>query len=216
MPQFNQKDCDSGFYCGHAGRDRRQTCRSVYISGSFPAVQCKSGSSDDFTYQKVPATVTAVTSKSVTMTHTITAYTINAPMIQINHMATDLPTSTQSSTASPSPSDSTSGINISASISGHLSPGEKAGIIVAACLAAIALFGLIVWLLFRCGVWGSKTASAKSEPDSGQVPPVRVTNNAMSQEQPVNTPKSELPGHHVISELDGSQVSGQGDTVRLG
>ncbi|OGM48666.1 hypothetical protein ABOM_002009 [Aspergillus bombycis] len=205
--------CPSGYSCGHDGQDQYQTCQSVYVTGSFPVVQCKSGSSNGYTYQTVPATVTATTSESVTVTHTISAYTVRAPMIQINHMATDLPTSTQ---PPPTPSDSSSGIQVSASISAHLSPGAKAGIIVAACLGAIVLLGLIAWLWFRCGSRRNNAASAKSEIGDSQIPPIPVTNNGMSQVPPANRPKSELPEHHTVSELDGSQISGHGNLVGPG
>ncbi|KAB8270415.1 hypothetical protein BDV30DRAFT_165650 [Aspergillus minisclerotigenes] len=131
-------------------------------------------------------------------------------MIQINHMATDLPTSTQ---PPPTSSDSSSGIKVSASISAHLSPAAKAGIIVAACLGAIILFGLIAWLWYRCGSRRSKPAPAKPEVGHSQVPPFPVTNNGMSQGPQSNRPKSELPGHHIVSELDGSQISGQRNTA---
>ncbi|GMG27618.1 unnamed protein product [Aspergillus oryzae] len=205
--------CPSGYSCGHAGHDQYQTCLSVYVTGTFPIVQCKSGSSNGYTYMTVPATVTATTSKSVTLTHTISAYTVRAPMIQINHMATDLPTSTQ---PPPTSSDSSSGIKVSASISAHLSPAAKAGIIVAACLGAIILFGLIAWLWYRCGSRRSNPAPAKPEVGHSQVSPFPVTNNGMSQEPQSNRPKSELPGHHIVSELDGSQISGQRNTAGPG
>ncbi|KAE8156799.1 hypothetical protein BDV40DRAFT_305744 [Aspergillus tamarii] len=205
--------CPSGYSCGYAGHDQFQTCQSVYVTGSFPVVQCKFGSSNGYTYQTVPATVTATTSNSVTQTHTISAYTVRAPMIQINHMATDLPTSTS---PLPTSSDSSSGIKVSASISAHLSPGAKAGIIVAACLGAIGLFALIAWLWYRCGSRKDKAAAAKSEIGDSQVPPIPVTNTGMSQKPQTDRPKSELPAHHNVSELDGSQISEHGNTAGPG
>ncbi|KAE8361452.1 hypothetical protein BDV27DRAFT_133014 [Aspergillus caelatus] len=215
MLSLTEINSDSGYSCGHAGHDQYQTCQSVYATGSFPVVQCRSGSSNGYTYQTVPATVTATTSKSVTLTHTISAYTVRAPMIQINHMATDLPTST-STPPHPTSSDSSSGIEVSASISAHLSPGAKAGIIVAACLGAIGLLAFIAWLWYKCGSRRDKAASAKSETGDSQVPPIPVTNNSMSQEPQTNRPKSELPAHHNVSELDGSQISGHGNTAGPG
>ncbi|KAE8349949.1 hypothetical protein BDV28DRAFT_151414 [Aspergillus coremiiformis] len=146
-----------GFTCDHpSGPDEFQTCLSVYFTGSFPVVQCTSGKSNGYTYQTVPAIVIATASQSGIVTHTLSHYIVRAPLIQINHMATDLPTSTQPWSGPSSPSVANVGISISA----DLSPAAITGIIVAACLGTVILLVLIAWWWFRCGIRRNRAAAA--------------------------------------------------------
>ncbi|KAA8652870.1 hypothetical protein EYZ11_003155 [Aspergillus tanneri] len=164
--------CPKGYTCDYTpGPYQAQTCHSVYFSGSFPAVQCSAGSSNGFSYQRVPATVTATTtasSSAMLATYTVSSYIIKAPLIQINHMATDLPTRTSSSnssqavtSASTSSSAATTEISV-ANPASSLSVGAKVGIGVGAGVAGLALIALLAWLwVLRRRRHGVKTAPSQ-------------------------------------------------------
>lgn len=148
----------------------QQTCVGVASVTSIQTANCVSGTSDTPSYLTLPTTITASPGDAAkAITTTITAYTLWAPLIQLNFQASDLGTTTTTSASSGSsasaitsslPSSPTSAAPTSPSqaqttlaVSQHstgFSTGAKAGIGVAAGVAAVAIVAaLALWLLYR-------------------------------------------------------------------
>ncbi len=126
------------------GVDGAQTCYSIASTGSFPTVQCSSGTSNRFSYVQMPATVSATTSGSTTAV-TLTAVYLYAPLFQLNMQATDLPmgqSGVSAGTDAPTMSATASGVG--------LSTAAMAGIGVGAAIAGLALIGgFVAFALWR-------------------------------------------------------------------
>ncbi|KAH6877063.1 hypothetical protein B0T10DRAFT_193447 [Thelonectria olida] len=135
--------CPTGYKCKHnPGADVAQTCYSVATTGSFEAAQCSAGTTNDYRYVRMPATVSEVVS-SETSYSTIRAITLFAPLFQLNHQKTDLSSSSTSETDAADtmkPSEESSSGN-------GLSTGAKAGIGAGAGVVALIVIGvaLLFW-----------------------------------------------------------------------
>jgi hypothetical protein len=151
-------DLDSGYACGYdsIGTGHAQTCYKYIRSGSFPTVQCASGSSNEFSYVTMPQTVTATPENTATgavVSPTVVAISqilVYAPLIQLNFQSTDIGSSTTSTgndiTTSTLTSTFTGNPN-PGSTSGGLTTGAQAGIGVACGIIGLLLIGALVWWL---------------------------------------------------------------------
>ena len=143
-----------GYQCiGAAGASPYQTCFSIFLTGVVTATWCSSGVFRDFT-AAVPVTLTTpyqtitglVPGHGTTQTSSFTSiynstavkssFLFVAPLVQLNHRATDLPSSSTSSTANPTTTPPSSG----------LSTGAKAAIGVFVPVVVIALAELVMFL----------------------------------------------------------------------
>ncbi|KAI0903402.1 hypothetical protein F4823DRAFT_283286 [Ustulina deusta] len=154
--------CPTGFRCKYnPGVDIAQTCYSIATTGSFPAVSCSSGTSNDFRDYYVPATVTE-TGESADASPTatlISAVTIFAPLFQLHYQSTDsqpaphtsLTTQTTASssvstlTAPASPSSASP--SVSAEVG--LSSSAKAGIGVGVAIGGALLLASAIFFYFQ-------------------------------------------------------------------
>lgn len=136
-----------GYACKYnPGIDNAQTCYRDYSTGSFPTVQCSSGTSDKFSYLTVPAAYTITESPSASAGSASPSVTsgvlddvlVYAPLIQINWQSTDRATPTASSLL-PEGTASTSSTGTPTPQAGGLSRGAKIGIAVAAAVVGLIL-----------------------------------------------------------------------------
>ncbi|KAF7562460.1 hypothetical protein G7046_g1683 [Stylonectria norvegica] len=182
--------CPTGYACKHnPGVDAAQTCYRVVSTGSFPTVQCESGTSNQYSYVQVPSTFTVTASGDET-TSVISAITVFAPLIQLNRRAVDLPSSTEASTTSGSQrttgtatatststsTSATSQATSGSSSSGGLSVGAQAGIGVGAGLVGLALIAAAVlfWRRRRKTYTASPTEEPKYEVPGQETHPVEL------------------------------------------
>lgn len=151
----------SGFQCVYTpGSNNAQTCYSLVTTGSFPVVDCSSGTSNDFHYHHVPVTVTVTETVQSFSTEFeeesisyIDAVTVFAPLFQIHYQSTDLSlaesvteTRTSSSTINTDTSRPSITPSLSASSSDNtgLSTAAKAGIGVGVGLGGLGLLLLSI------------------------------------------------------------------------
>ncbi|KAI1808426.1 hypothetical protein F4811DRAFT_238397 [Daldinia bambusicola] len=102
--------CPPGYACSR--HNRGQTCITTLTSTTVPTVTCESGTSAHFEYVTIP--YAAVDASSV---HVISTFTVYAPLFQLNHQASDLPSITEeiigtSTTTTSSTTSTTSTISI--------------------------------------------------------------------------------------------------------
>ncbi|KAI0111084.1 hypothetical protein GGR51DRAFT_557492 [Nemania sp. FL0031] len=193
--------CPTGFHCVYTpGGNNAQTCYSIATIGSFAAVGCSSGMSNDYRYYNVPATVTETVGSSSTalIATVISTVTIFAPLFQLHYQSTDLSSSQISSTtqtasstlaststmpASPNPPSS------SPSAAAGLSSGAKAGIGVGAGVGGLLLLGAAIFFFFR----RRKSSNHVSELMAAQPPPPFTQQHTQPAELSSYTYRSELP-----------------------
>jgi hypothetical protein len=148
-------DLDSGYACGYdnIGTGHAQTCYKYIKTGSFPTVQCASGSSNKFSYVTVPQTVTATPENTVTgavVTPTVVAisqFLVYAPLFQLNFQSTDITSSTTSASTGSGITTSTLTTTPTQSPSSGLTTGAQAGIGVACGILGLFLIGALAWWL---------------------------------------------------------------------
>lgn len=101
-----------------------QTCIWVATSTTISVVTCESGTSGNLEYLTVPTTISNALDVVA-----VSEYTLFAPLIQMNWLSTDLPSSSPTSTLTLT-SFVTSGTSPTATspLSSGLTPGAKAGI----------------------------------------------------------------------------------------
>lgn len=149
----DREEPNRGFDCEYnPGIDIAQTCYRYYSTGSFPTVQCSSGTSEQFSYLTVPATVTTTASASTgggsAGTSVISSILVNAPLIQINWQSTDRTTPTATSTSPGSASTTPS--STPTPQSDGLSRGATIGIAVAAAVVGLVLIAAVcTWMRRR-------------------------------------------------------------------
>ncbi|CAK7198759.1 hypothetical protein SEUCBS139899_001423 [Sporothrix eucalyptigena] len=162
--------CPPNYTCSWGGSGDAQTCFSLASTGSFSAVQCSSGTSNAFSYYTVPSVATVTTTETTTASasgsssaSTITSTATNeyefntvtlfAPMFQLVHQASDLPsTSGGSSGTSPAQTGShtsTTNLATGSASSSQLSTGAVAGIAVGSVVVGLALIGALVYLFLK-------------------------------------------------------------------
>ena len=123
------------------GVGNAQTCYRVFSTGSFPTVQCSSGTSISSALVTMPVTTTATVSQAA-VTTVLSRVTVMAPLIQLIRKSSTETTTTANATSSGagftdnSPDDQDSG---------GLSAGAKAGVGVGVGVAALLLIGALVW-----------------------------------------------------------------------
>ena len=144
----------SGYNCRYEpGIDRAQTCYAIITKGSFPTVQCSSGTSNMFSFLSIPATITTTNSEAVAVT-VLSRVSVLAPLFQLNWQKTDLPSSTtpatNAATTGPTPSSSpTHSPQETNPPAAGLSKGAAAGIGVGVGIAGLALIVALVWFVRR-------------------------------------------------------------------
>ncbi|KAI1127277.1 hypothetical protein F5Y10DRAFT_293065 [Nemania abortiva] len=195
--------CPIGFTCMYnPGLDNAQTCYSIATTGSFPAAGCLSGTSIDFRYYDVPATVVeTVESSSVSLTTTVmSAITVLAPLFQINYQSTDLlrshtspatrtatSTLTSSTTAPLSPNSPFP--SPSSSTETGLSSGAKAGLGVGVGIGGLLLLAVAIFLCLR----RRRAPHPVGELMATETPPAFVQQRTEPAELSSYTYRSELP-----------------------
>lgn len=145
---------DSGYSCSYnPGIDKAQTCYKYWSTGSFPTVQCSSGTSNKFSYVTIPATVAATITPTTTggvLTRTtvvINNVLVMAPLFQLNYQASDRITASIT-TATSSPSNSAT--SQAAESSTGLSQGASIGIGVGGAVIFLIFIGaLVLWIRKR-------------------------------------------------------------------
>ncbi|KPM45204.1 hypothetical protein AK830_g1329 [Neonectria ditissima] len=197
--------CPKGYHCHfNPGVDEAQTCYSIVKTGSFPTVQCSSGSSNRYSYMTVPATFIETASGSEG-TSFLRAVTIYAPLFQLNRQASDLSSSSTKSTGSTSVtshSTSLTGVTSEApapsSSNGGLSVGAQAGIGVGAGLVGLTLLGTALYFWRRKKKTPAVTERPKPELEGQLRHPVELYGNsspnaATTASVPMSSQRSELP-----------------------
>lgn len=173
-----------------------QTCYSVVTTGSFPVVGCSSGTSIDFHYYNVPATITeTIESPSASLTATlISTVTIYAPLFQLNYQSTDLPSTHSSSTTHTTTSTMGSTITIPESLSSQstspspsagvgLSSGAKAGVGVGAGIGGLLLLATIIVFCVR----RRRASDPASELVATEIQPALIQQHIQPAELPPNS-----------------------------
>ncbi|KAJ8131109.1 hypothetical protein O1611_g2516 [Lasiodiplodia mahajangana] len=175
-------------------------CPTIATTGSFAAVGCSSGTSNDFRYYNVPATVTETVGRSSTSltAMVISTVTILAPLFQLNYQSTDLSSSQTSLTTQttvstpantdmvPAPSNSSSS---SLSAKTVLSSGAKAGIGVGAGIGGLLILGAASFFCFR----RRKSSNPVSELMAVETPPAFAQHHTQPAELSSHSYRSELP-----------------------
>ncbi|KAH6880377.1 hypothetical protein B0T10DRAFT_412231 [Thelonectria olida] len=186
--------CPEGFRCKEGDA---QTCYSLVTTGSFAAVMCSDGSSNDYGYVDVPKTVVSVVSES-TATSVLGTVTIYAPLFQLNFQSSDLPSSSTAGTDSTeahsteTQSAETSRASDQSDNDGGLSVGAKAGIGAGVGALALLIIGVAVFLFLRKRRGRTPPAELPSTP--GKPPPQGLYSKPVNpSELESTTPRSELP-----------------------
>ncbi|KAF2446097.1 hypothetical protein P171DRAFT_357203, partial [Karstenula rhodostoma CBS 690.94] len=118
--------CPTGYTCGANGGF--QTCHQVATQTSFDAMTCSGMSGSNLDAFQVPVTVDG---------ETIATMDLYAPMIQINHMATDLPDT--SSEASKTPAATVESTGAAEESRSRTKSGVTAGVTSSATATATAV-----------------------------------------------------------------------------
>ncbi|KAI1464674.1 uncharacterized protein F4812DRAFT_150151 [Daldinia caldariorum] len=157
--------CPPGYACSR--HDSGQTCITTLTSTTVPTVTCESGTSAHFEYVTIP--YAAVDASFV---HVISTFTVYAPLFQLNHQATDLPSITEeaigTSTSSSSTTSTTSTMSIqmfpppTSPTESSNRPGLSAG--VQAAIGCGVAFGIIISLTIAFFVFRSRRRKADSQP----------------------------------------------------
>ncbi|KAI0380903.1 hypothetical protein F5Y04DRAFT_256208 [Hypomontagnella monticulosa] len=187
--------CPTGYTCslGEIG----QTCFAAMTTSSLPTVTCDAGTSAQFEFLTIPFAVPVSDSAKI-----ISTFTAFAPLFQLNHQASDLPTTGQGVTSTgskPTSSSTTGDIGSTTSLqtpptsspeSQGLSAGASAGIGVGVALGAI-LLGVGAFLMYR-----SRKRKAAYQL-GGALPPLK-------KDEAMNIPElqSNSPHQQVVAELE--------------
>ncbi|KAI1661549.1 hypothetical protein F4813DRAFT_385230 [Daldinia decipiens] len=142
--------CPPGYACSrHAAG---HTCITTLTSTTVPTVTCESGTSAHFEYVTIPYAAV-----DVSTIHVISTFTVFAPLFQLNHQASDLPSTTDKAADSsissaisspPSQMSTIQALPTQSSSAQGLSAGAQAGIGFGVALGII-LLGIIAFCLFR-------------------------------------------------------------------
>ncbi|RYP69878.1 hypothetical protein DL771_005821 [Monosporascus sp. 5C6A] len=191
---------DGGFDCltDQAGT-RAQTCLSVVTEGSFLTVQCSYGSSNNYGHLEIPLTYTVTSSdESATGVSEVTSVSVYAPLFQLVHRPSDIPSIPAETTSDAGVRTASSELDDGLSTSsgnpnGGLPTGARAGVGVGVGIAVFAIIGAAFFF------WGRRRTVATEAPKQpgqmsgqyGQIPGQYHLN-----ELPVNAPtvRSELYG----------------------
>ncbi|KAI0870089.1 hypothetical protein GGS24DRAFT_511232 [Hypoxylon argillaceum] len=162
--------CPTGFYCRHEPLvGQPQTCYSVVTTGSFPVVGCSSGTSNDFHYYNVPATVTqTIESPGTSLTTTL----ISAMTTSTMGSTITIPESLSSQSPSPSPS---AGVG--------LSSGAKAGVGVGAGIGGLLILAAIIFFCVR----RRRASNPASELVATEIQPALIQQHIQPAELPPNS-----------------------------
>ncbi|KAF3064836.1 hypothetical protein GL218_01615 [Daldinia childiae] len=142
--------CPPGYACSR--HSEGQTCITTLTSTTFPTVTCESGTSAHFEYVTIPYIAAGVSTTQV-----ISTFTVLAPLFQLNHQASDLPSTTDkaadssivsATSASLSQTSPQQALPTQSSSTQGLSTGAQAGIGCGVALGIIIL-GVIAFCLFR-------------------------------------------------------------------
>jgi hypothetical protein len=90
-------DCFLSQYACTNNQANVNTCQFIASSTSMAVITCESGTSAGFTYLQAP----------ITISNTVTDFTLYAPLVQINWQSTDLSSSSPATTSSSGSSPAT-------------------------------------------------------------------------------------------------------------
>lgn len=181
---------DRGFKCVNGGA---QTCLSLLSTGSYAAVMCSDGSSNDYGFVEVPKTVVSVVSES-TATSILRTVSIYAPLFQLNFQSSDLPSSTQAAstrTTGTQSAETSSASEQPSTNDGGLSVGAKAGIGAGVGAVALLIIAVAAFLLLRRRRSSSSPAELASS--SPVKPPQAMYSPVNPSELDSTMPRTELP-----------------------
>ncbi|KAI0847968.1 hypothetical protein F5Y00DRAFT_108534 [Daldinia vernicosa] len=142
--------CPPGYACSRNAAG--QTCITTLTSTTVPTVTCESGTSAHFEYVTIPYAAADVSTIQV-----ISTFTVFAPLFQLNHQASDFPSTTNKATVpstsgaislSPAQTSPLQALPTQSSSAQGLSAGAQAGIGCGVALGII-LLGTIAFCLFR-------------------------------------------------------------------